>query len=233
MKICVLGNSQTASLKNCWSDLSSYYPDVELTFFSSRLDGLKNFRLVNRFLIPQNDNLLKSILFTSGGLDRVDIDAFDCFLLYGLQISVLSLDNRHSVSLKRQTYIDYLSKSLSIKLCKDIISVKDVPVYLGCNPQKAEAPQKILPRVNELNYFESFDLLKSNLDIKQAVVVPQPKETLLNEWYTEHGFSIGSTRLDIGDDMSGQLHPDHDLWHMNSKFGKLWLVNFFRLLKKF
>ena len=61
MKICVLGNSHIASLKNGWDRVGQKYPDIELVFFGARGAGLDGLELDGKALVAANDDLRHSL----------------------------------------------------------------------------------------------------------------------------------------------------------------------------
>jgi hypothetical protein len=229
MKICVLGNSHAASLKNGWDDISCNFPNIQITFFASRANGLQGLIIDDNRLVPNTKELSKNIAFTSGGSDHVDLGAYDIFLIYALGLLLPTIDRRCSRSVAEQSCMDRFSRNLNSTLCKRIRTASKKPIFLGHTPQMAK-PLPSPPRANQLNYYEVLRLMNRCLSIEDATIVAQPEETLVNDWYTVHEFAIGSTRLDIGDNLSGQVHPDSDVWHMNNIYGRLWLENFFHLL---
>jgi len=230
MKICILGNSHAASLKLGWDEISPYHPDKQLTFFASRQKGLKSLALVKNKLVPQTEVLKKNISFTSGGLNHVDLDEYDLFVTYGLGLPIPSFDKNYSSSVVKQTCLDLFSQSINGKICSIIRQASMKPIYVGHNPQKAALSARPEFRTNNLNYLQTLNLMNKAIFVTGAVIVQQPEETLINHWHTDLRFSVGSTRLDVGDKISGQSHPDHDFGHMNNDFGKLWLEALFRLI---
>lgn len=232
MKICILGNSHSASLKNAWDEISIHHPGFELIFFASRAKGLAGLRLENKQLLPQTPSLAANLAFTSDGLDRVDLESYDLFLIYGLDLGMPELDFCYSSAVKKQACLDTLSNSLNIRICEIIRSASDRPIYIGHNPQRATPDLKAASRIEKINYQQTLTMMNDELKIERATIVPQPEETLSHQWFTDMRFSIGSTRLDVGDEISGQLHPELDCMHMNKEFGKVWLDQFFRMLAK-
>lgn len=230
MKICALGNSHAASLKNGWDDISYNFPHIQITFFASRQNSLKGLTTNNDRLIPNTEELSRNIRFTSGGLDYIDLGAYDIFLIYALGLIIPTIDCRCSNAVAEQSCLDSFSRSLNYTLCKMIRTASGKPIFLGHNPQIAKPFQNSPPRANQLNYFEVLSLMKKCMGIEDATIIAQPDQTLLNNWYTVPELAIGSTRLDVGDKISGQVHPDSDVWHMNNAYGRLWLENFFHLL---
>jgi hypothetical protein len=59
-------------------------------------------------------------------------------------------------------------------------------------------------------------------------VIEQPLDTIVNGSQTMLKYSVGSTRLDIGDEISNELHVVQDRMHMNGEFGAYYLSMFLK-----
>jgi hypothetical protein len=90
-RICVIGNSHVNALKQGWEDIAATCPDHRLTFFASLGDRIGKLELVEGCLVPQDPALLKNIVFTSGGLDRIVLADYDVYLVYGLQLRLSNI----------------------------------------------------------------------------------------------------------------------------------------------
>jgi hypothetical protein len=229
MKICVLGNSHVASLKQGWDQLSTDYPGFELTFFASRQNGLRGLRLDGQSLVPSTPALTNNIAFTSGGKEAVVLADYDVFLTYGLGLSVPLLTKSLSSAVKSRTCLDAFERSLSSWLCRLIRKGSDAPIYIGHNPQRALRKEGF-GESSRCDYEEVFGVMSAKHGLKGVSLIPQPLCTLANGWNTRMEFSSNSTRLDVGDKISNALHDDGDLQHMNGVFGKIYLQELFQVL---
>lgn len=230
MRICMLGNSHIASLKNAWMEIGSMHPDCDLVFFASRQEGLSALQLKDNALIPTNDDAARDIRFTSGGHATIQLDEYDAFVTYGLLLSLPSLDRRLSSAVLRRSIVDGISNTLNIRLCKTIREGSSKPIFIGHNPLRAAPDPKLELRTNMLDYNQLVDIVDSALGIENASLIRQPEQTIVRGWFTLGEYSRGSTRLDVGDNASNAPHPDHDYDHMNKAFGALWLHSLFRRL---
>jgi hypothetical protein len=95
-------------------------------------------------------------------------------------------------------------------------------VYVGHDPQEAQGRKK-REATRSLPYDGVYDLTKNALRAENVHLVQQPRRTFADSWFTKPQFSAGSTRLDIGDAKSNELHKDVDNKHMNGEFGRIWL----------
>lgn len=227
-RICMLGNSHIASLKNAWTKIGSTHPDYELVFFASRQEGLSALRLEGNTLIPSSEETARDIRFTSGGRSTIELDEYDAFVTYGLLLSLPSLDRRLSSAVLRRSIVDGISNTLNIRLCKTIREGSRKPVFIGHNPLRATPDPRLELRANMLDYHQLVDVVNSAIEIENASLISQPEQTIVHGWFTRGEYSRGSTRLDVGDNASNAPHPDNDYDHMNEAFGTLWLQSLFR-----
>lgn len=225
MKICVLGNSHVASLKLGLDKLSASQKNVEMVFFASRGGALGALRLEGHRLVPANDNLAKAIAHTSGGKSEVALDEYDAFLVYGLGFRLPVLGRNLSAAVSRQACRDTATASLNYRICTLLRRATDKSIHLGHEPQEA-AGQKSHRASDGLPYETVLEQMERELLGDGLKMVAQPRQTLADDWFTIPKFSAGSSRLDIGDAVSNELHPDADTKHMNADFGRMWLENF-------
>lgn len=225
MRICVLGNSHVASLKLGLEKIAKA-GRPELVFFASRANSLAALRLDGRRLVAPHENLAKALRHTSGGADAVDLDHYDAFLVYGLGFRLPGLQRSLSSAVQRQACRDTAEQTLSHRICSQLRKGTPKPVYVGHDPQEA-AKRGVSASAEHLPYDSVFDMTAGELMRDKVQLVRQPRQTFADAWFTRQEFSAGSIRLDIGDEMSNQLHPEEDNKHMNAEFGRLWLADFF------
>lgn len=225
MRICILGNSHLASLKQGWDQMQPVQ-GVSVQFFGSRQRGLQALDRVGTELRPRHAALARDLTFTSGGLDRIDLQNHDVFLLYGLMLALPGLQQGWSTAVKRQACKDTLGRSLAAELLQKIRAASDRPIYLGHNPRPARRGQQALP-AGSLDYPQVFEHMRREVHALGATLLPQPEQTLEdNRWFTRSSYSTGSVRLDVGDRISAEQHPESDLEHMNADFGRRYLTQF-------
>ncbi|MEJ5992463.1 hypothetical protein WG902_20855 [Ramlibacter sp. PS3R-8] len=226
MRICVLGNSHVASLKLGLEKLPGGRQKFTMEFFASRASAMEGLRLENKRLVPRNENLARAISHTSGGKREVVLDDYDAFLVYGLGFRLPVVETQLSAAVQRQACRDTAVGTLNFHLCSLLRQATNKPVYVGHDPQEAEGRKR--RAVNRsLPYGGVYDLTKDALRGEDLRLVQQPRRTFANDWFTRPEFSAGSTRLDIGDAKSNELHKDVDNKHMNGDFGRIWLEESF------
>lgn len=222
MKICIIGNSHVAAIKNAWDEVSCDHPSHELYFFAAPGSHLRNLDLVDCYLAPKTEGLAKKLAYTSGGNTHIDLNLFDAFIICGLELEIPLLDIRLSKAVINQTCQDILSNSLNYKICNLIRKQSGKSIYIFHNPQLAPSDfdKELLNK--KLLFPQVIQIMVENLKIPNAFISPQPIESLKNLWHTLPKFAIGSTRL-----LSNEQHPELEIRHMNKDFGILWLSNFF------
>lgn len=225
MNVCILGNSHVACLKQGWDRIGMRHPDMRMTFFASRQERLKGLALQGRSLVPADAALARDIAFTSGGLDRVDLSAFDVFLVYALGLAVPAMDLRLSSAVQRLICRHVLQRSLNLSICGLIRSATQAPIFIGHNPQIA-FDERLPLAPNRLPFESAVALLAEQIDLADARLLCQPAQTLFNGWNTRVELSRGSTRLDVGDSISNAEHPADEVMHMNAEFGALYMAQF-------
>lgn len=226
MRICVLGNSHVASLKLGLEKLPGATKSASMEFFASRASALGALRLQENRLVPMNDNLARSIAHTSGGKSEVALDEYDAFLVYGLGFRLPVVEAQLSAAVRRQVCRDSLSQALNFRMCSMLRQATRKPVYVGHDPQEAQG-RKSPAVARSLPYEAVYELMRGELAREDVRLVAQPRQTFANSWFTKPEYSAGSTRLDIGDAKSNELHSDVDNKHMNGEFGRIWLESFF------
>lgn len=222
MRVCVLGSSHAACLKNGWDRIQDEYPDFELRFFAARGKKIGQLQVDGTRLVPANERLRKMIRHTSGGLDEVDPAEADLFLFAGLGVRLHVNDGPfYSESVQRLAREDALRESIALSLLTKIRPLSQAPAFLMHTPLPAGGPHAHEP-VSE--YLDTVTWLNGQfLESLDAEILPQPSSTLDSGFRTRPEFSVGSVRLDIGDKRSGELHPDQDNRHMNADFGERFL----------
>ena len=84
-RICVLGNSHLAAAVRGWEQIADQHPGQQLTFFGAPWDLMGQLEIEDGALVPQTPRLAKKLRRSSGGMERIEPDAYDRFVIYGLQ----------------------------------------------------------------------------------------------------------------------------------------------------
>jgi len=120
-------------------------------------------------------------------------------------------------------------------LARAITLITGRPTFSGRNSlYRVRRSASLQSRCNKLNYAQAYAAMARATAPSGYILLEQPDATLAaNRWNAKSRYSLGSSRLDLGDKISGQSHPNCDMTHMNSAFGVLYLETFFQQLQHF
>ena len=223
MKLCVIGTSHLGALKLGWDLVRDQFAAHELVFFGSPGSSLRQTRVRNGILVPIDQGLSKSFEYTSGGLNEINPDLYDGFIVYGLMQKLPRLRRGISKAVMQATMKDIAEKGLALKIATRLRSATDKRMWLGANPMVLALDGEVEPGT-----FYAYDALlnqlQRNFAVKDAEFLPQPAETMGSDLRTAVRFGGGSVRLLPRKDDSQVSHPDDDEKHMNGTYGRLWLL---------
>lgn len=231
IKLCVLGNSHTASLKLGWDMITHQYPNVEITFFANRQRKMEAFRVEKNSLVPDNEELKNAIAYTSGGLTSINMQYYDVCLLYGLDLDSYQLpETFFSVAVLKEAMLECVSSSVSWGLLHKIRKTSDKAIFLGHTPLHATTNDTA--EQGDVSAYQAGIKLMNQSIFREynALIIEQPIDTIDNMLQTMLKYSVGSTRLDLGDETSNQLHPAQENKHMNAQFGVHYLDAFLKTI---
>lgn len=222
MKLCVIGDSQVASLKLGWDAAREQNRQIDVTFFAGRYPRLSHLELENDSLVPKEEKLAEQISYTSGGKDRISIGDYDAFLICEWTLRLPILASSLTSAVCKQTCVDIFQRSIGRKLAEMVRGVTHKPILIAHAAQKSLDPEA--DRLESfLDYSTVRNLFAASIDIEASQFVGQPISTIAADgWHTEKSYSIGSRRLDVGDKLSNKEHLVNDIGHMNEQFGRLW-----------
>lgn len=234
MRIAVIGNSHVASLKTGWDSVGEKFPGIELHFYASRGTGIESLVCVDGVLQATLPRVTQDFLFTSGLAGEIAMANYDAFLVYGLQLVVSRLSGELSSAVRNAVWRGIAGRSNNDRVVRLIRSGSDAPIVVGANPQPAASAEGSKPLAAGLPYAQAFRELRPVIEMDEVTLfLEQPAQTLADGWHTRPEYSAGSTRLDVGDRISGKPHPSDDVAHMNGAFGEIMLVEAFRRLEPF
>lgn len=230
-----MGNSHVGALKRAWDEIKDYYLEQEITFFAARGGGVSGLIVQGKKLVPNNKALEKVLELTSGGKKEIDTDLYDIFVIYGAggayfvngkQFYSKAVIEASLNDLMANTYINPLS------FLNKLRTMTDKPVFIGHSPLAAE--KEVLLDITPNAYLAGVELVNDVIyHPRNAKLINQPLETIVNGKNTHLNFSKGSKRLEVGSESDVELHPEDDIFHMNDKFGEIWLRHFFENLKEY
>ncbi|GEN26261.1 hypothetical protein HCU01_42100 [Halomonas cupida] len=226
LNICVLSNSHAGSLKQGWDRMCKNHPSIEVTFFAQRSHGMKDLEVVDDKLLPGNKKLGSAIKFTSKGKDLVDPKEYDVFLIYGLGLQPITNNiNGYSEEFLKEAVDDYVKKTILYATYAKLTSITNKKIFLSHNPLRSYNE----PFVNKPleYYYDGIRLLNDCGVFREGdEVIPQPEETIEGGYKTSPVYCNGSVKVEVGDRHDGENHDKSDLFHMNGKFGEVWMRNF-------
>lgn len=257
MKLCAIGNSHLAALKQGWNDLAEQYTNIEMTFFGSGGGIFKDMiGIQNNCLIPTTEKSIRDFKLTSSGLTEINFANFDTVILVGLHCSIFTLGPAlcsHSpfdvptdpLSNKLptissecivQTCIDQMETTSMYKVISLIRSISDIPIVVIPAPFQSLASIKTGRWINlsrnasqtlQDSYYDGIN--KSVNSFPSVKFIPQPINTVTNFIFTKDEFAKGSLHLNA--ELSGK-EDEIDFGHMNQLFGKEVMLSILSLLIK-
>jgi hypothetical protein len=222
-----MGDSHVGSLKRGWDNINSEHPGKEITFFAHRANGLSGLIPKDKKLIPDNEDLVNALKFTSGGKQEIDPEAYDIFLIYALGLTINFTQSRrfYSKAVIKKSLNDFVESTMSFQLLKRLRDVTNKKIFIGHIP--FAAAMQILPDTKPADYVSRVKLMNDIIyRTLNCELVLQPLNTIVNGNNTHHDFSKNSMRLAVGDHFDNEYHPEDDNFHMNDKFGEIWLKEF-------
>lgn len=226
-KICIIGNSHVGALKRAWDTMEGSTPDVEFDFFAMRGAGMNDLIVEGNKLVGGTSILRAAMQFTSGGKDTIVPEDYDGIILYGLRFTPY-LSNKNVVisdQVRKTAICDSARISISTDVLRKIRQISQVKIYIGHTPLRATVHVK--RKRKPVEYLR--DIAEANeifYRSQNAVIIPQPRVTIVNGRFTDPVYTEGSKRLAIGDSLDDMSHSGRDMIHMNDEFGKLWLSDF-------
>ncbi len=229
MRVCIIGNSHVAALKLGWDALAPDHPDVEIVFFAQRGNHMSDLRVDGDVLIPTTPTLASGMTFTSGGREVIDPADYDRIIVYGLDASAYFLETGRAIShqCRIAAIEDLLASTMAFGVVGKLRMVTDAHLFVGHVPLPAADtvrhcayPVEYVAGCEAVNH-----LFCGPMNVR---FLNQPLETIVNDVRTHPDFSVGSRKLAIGDKTDLELHDQEDRWHMNRRFGMLWLERFFQ-----
>lgn len=230
VRVALVGDSHLASL--ALAARSMELGPLRPTFFAHVLRRMEALRVSGGRLHADTDDLREALRGTSGGLDRIDPERYDLFVLMGLEFEppLGCLGPQHVTrAVTEQTLRDQLSASLAFATLEKLRQITDRPVWLLHTPLPDEARG---PRSSEaLTYDRFLELANEVCRPTDATVVPQPEETRVGDFLSASVFSAAPVRLEHA--TGAPLVVDEDACHKNEAFGRAVLEDLRRRLARF
>jgi hypothetical protein len=137
-KICILGNSHVASLKQGWEQIKGSWPRVEVSFFAQAgVEGLHSVFVDGYHLTSRKSNARESFVLTHGE-ERMDIWKYDSFLIYGAKSRNYWPGNTfYSMSCLKSVIEDLTCGTPAQHVLSCLREVSEAPIFIGHSPLRA------------------------------------------------------------------------------------------------
>lgn len=155
-RLCCIGTSHIGSLKSGWEAMAPQYPGMQLSFFgapnlNANEESIKHLTLQGRSIVPTSQDVAYYYRLTSGGQTRIDIDAYDGFIVQG-GISVTQAINLYtlfrtdeqvhddenvlvSVACLLESLTELFRTSYAYRLTTALVQLSRKPVFLVADPR--------------------------------------------------------------------------------------------------
>ncbi len=245
-RLCVIGNSHIATVRNAWRDVARDFPAIQPEFYAQHANQLVNATLNTRSEVTVEGS--QFWLFKPDSDDRqcdsIAVQPFDAVVLIGLQFAAqcvlrhyrkyhyFGLKGRRQQALTRDAFKKAAQQSVNetaalhlVGLLKGRISG---PLFLVPTPlpsergfDDAEKPGMISWRAAVANgdaeaLLGMYDEICGGIEAEGTVIVRQPQDTRANFRSTLQHFADNASRT-----MNDEIRPDNDYVHMNDAYGAL------------
>ncbi|SMY08672.1 hypothetical protein [Flavimaricola marinus] len=163
LRVCFFGNSHIAALREAWRDDAARWPGLEPSFVGAHKDLLLKTVHRNGRLVPSG-NATADAFRRLGGVEDVDLGAFDAFVVTGCLISVAtaantyrdcrwvglpSLEAKHDLAAGPERLLSYAAARASMqaamatrlgpKFVTHLRAMTDKPILLTSQPRVSAA----------------------------------------------------------------------------------------------
>lgn len=252
MRVCIIGNSHIGVLKKAWLDgLCTQNPGLDLTFFGAQRDLLRTVQADDGRLRSQDKLTRRSLAMTTGLKDPdIRVADFDCVLLHGLVdpnwvvLHALSLFRHRncggapvSSGLLSAVAMERYQQSLSCYMTGVLRGISDVPIMASPKPywsrevidhadqgRPYRGVEALPSRRDDIGFYVAYQGALLDAAARDSLsLLPQPPETIVDDYFTAPRFCRDSIKLTNDLD---EAHPDDDYGHMNVLYGALVLRDF-------
>lgn len=235
MKICMIGNSQMACLKQAWPAVAPAWPDLQVGFFGAPGEWLDTLAWMDGSILSSEQRVADMLAVVTGGAPVLNPADWDGFVLAGLSMNVRPhrtadwLDRRLSAALRHAVLRERFATTTMAHVLRLLRRGSAAPVWLMPNPrprppQEAEAPAPPSAQSHAEALADLRQALEGTVPGGPVHVVGQPEDTLLEGRWTQPHFGEGAMKLIARADGS-QTQDSEDRTHMNPAFGaRMWQV---------
>jgi len=240
-RICIIGDSHVAALKNGWDEIAPQYPHVEVLYFAKPSTSLMEV-VREGSCITLGTRKGKRFLRKTFGYEELDTSGVDAFLCAGMMTGVhgfIKMQLEHKLVGQTDEASQFVSEAAYLAAYRDIYK-NSVLAHVA----RTLAGSGVSKGFVTLDPCRSAELLelgtwaapvyevliaggygpKLSSLVKKAMedilpdgfhYLPPLNEMLLDDLLTRKEFSSGSVRL-----RSEREHSERDIKHMNAEYGK-------------
>lgn len=222
MRICIIGNSHVACLREAWAGLIGVHAGVRMRFFASRGNRLETLDLRDGVFRSSDPSVSSDLTHTSGGLDHIPLADFDVFLVHG-GLQAPRLPDYVSSAVVQQCCGDSVDQAMNTQLARLIFETTKRPVFSGHVPMRAnnKIGHDVIP------YPRIHEAMRARMESFGIGLLRQPEETVAGNFGTHAEFAQGAPRLAAGSPLQQRRqYPDDNMAHMNAAFGRIFLNRF-------
>lgn len=244
MRLCVIGNSHLAALKLGWEMIPERHAEAELVFFGSPLESMQDVIVEGRRLVAPTPLVGQRMKWLSGGLDFIDVDAYDVFFLHGLELKFAdyfaharktppSTGRRASADAVRRAWAGMDVEPFFSTCPSAVLAAKLKPFGKRVLVSPAPFPSA---RLLDGAFPQGVDFWLRQLEadgtptpalagmldawrrgLSRFDLLDQPAHTVVHGAFTHAGYSQGAKRFGASLD---RAIADHDVAHMNAEYGR-------------
>lgn len=244
MRICLIGDSHLAALKQGWP-AESHAP-VEPVYFAGHGKTMRGLAVTGDALAASNPVLEMALTRTSGGLNKID-GHYDRYVVHGLELGLgLVLEafvtnfschehGNRMAWLAHPSFADILRaalrNSMSVHIMNLLRQISNAPIVFSPTAMSEKKYKQIRNRLSETGHAAVLlDIFSSAVqDLERdlnASFLPQPTDTLCDDrMATKEIYSVDPARFAV----RGQ--PD-DNAHMNAAYGAAVVRDLLRVLEQ-
>ncbi len=247
-RICLIGNSHVAALRQGWDIVSPEFPDVAADIFGAHTKVLRNTGSEGSETIvsAQKPVWRFSKDDESHQTSRIDVAAYDCFVVAGAGFEARcvvktynwlqfpALNGRKEQIVSRMVFKGIVQRLLeqtaAFHLVGLLTKLSTRPIFLVPAPMPADKgfadlqSETMAPWIaaaqsqNAELLLAVYDEAVNDLMSQGLHFVPQPLSTLAGPLSSQQGYSENSARLRF---VMDELHPETDYFHMNGAYGAI------------
>lgn len=227
MKLCIIGSSHTGSLKQGFEIVGPEFLGVSPVFFSSLGRSLRTLRVRNGTLVSNDPKVSRRLSVTSGGLDCIDPDVYDAFLIYGVDLKVPRIEQGTSAAVLRAAIESVVLASPTTAILERLGRITDKKIWISPSPLETTMDES-----SDCRAYCAFRrltaIMAEMLSLPKNRFLGQPDSTVHPALWTLQEYGNWATRRTHVDSVTDGA-PEADakvrgeLKHMNGAYGALWL----------